>query len=69
MRRWVHGAEFDLVAFVLDSDLLRVGINMESLQSRRTVRAFEDLASAVHWASRTQDVSPVSVRAPARKHA
>lgn len=58
MRKWVQSAEFEAIAMVLNSELLRVGVNMDALQAARRMRAFRHLNEALHWAERHRS-SPV----------
>lgn len=59
MRQWIQNGTYQAVGFVLESDLLRVGVNMDALQAGRRVRAFSDVSQALRWAERHRS-SPVS---------
>lgn len=64
MRQWLRMADFDAVALVLESELLRVSVNMDSVGHGRRIRAFGSVEDAVGWAAE-EDGAPRSVRSPA----
>lgn len=63
MRKWLRAADFDAVALVLESELLRVSVNMDSVGTGRRIRAFGTVDDAVEWADE-EDGAPRSVRSP-----
>ena len=53
MHAWVTSrARFDRAALVLESEMLKIGVNMDAVSKGLHMKAFNDLDDAIAWVSR-----------------